>query len=337
MSKQQVFILMFVFLGFIFLYGLRWKNANVVRIHTPEEQRHINAQSDSNIVDFIYTEQEQRDIAKWKNKTMDDVIEDANNGDRAAIHNLGIYFLLGINVPINVSQANEFFAKSASLGFAPALNQIAQMYINDESNAFLGLVYKNLTISFGHTEFTRAYHESRNKIIEKLAENGQRIFNEIEIIAAQKKSLILKNQKYIQDKQNKNEELYWVILESITDKDYQYDNDYWLDVYNGDNEIVDFSDVKERDKIYLEKLHGVYYQSITSDAKGLDLEIQKIINDMQKDSYSKSEIETLKRQAKAQAKKNYKFVCKIESDAQEAEKKLKILEQYKNEINGKVS
>ena len=57
----------------------------------------------------------------------------------AALYNLGEYFFLGLDFPIDVQQANSFFAKSASLGFAPALNNIAQMYINDKSNVFLGL------------------------------------------------------------------------------------------------------------------------------------------------------------------------------------------------------
>jgi len=333
MTKKQIFISAAVFIGFFILLkvGLLWKNANTIHIYTTEEQNRINSETTSDSVEFIYTEQEQRDIAKWKNKTMDDLVMDAMNGDRTALHNLGECFFLGLDFPIDVQRANTFFASSASLGFAPALNQISQMYINDESNAFLGLVYKNLTISFGHTEFTRVYHDFRSKILENSAKNGQRILNEIEKIAAQKKVLILKNQKYVQDKQN-NKEACWLSLKNITDEDYQYDNDYWLDVYNDDNEKLDFSEIKGRDNIYLDKLHGIYYQAITADNKDFDLEIQEIIKEMKNDLYSNLEIEILKKQAKSQAKKNYKFVCKIENDAKEAKNNIKMLEQYEDSI-----
>ena len=196
----------------------------------------------------------------------------------------------------------------------------------------MGLVYENLTISFGHTEFIRDYHAFRSKIIETYTnKNGQSILNEIERIAAHKRVIILKNQNFVKDKQNHDEKC-WLSLKSIINEDYQYDNDYWLDVYTGNNEVLDFSEIKERDKIYLEKLHGVYYQSMTPDAKDFDIEIQKITEEMKKDLYSKSEIETLKKQAKAQAKKNYKFVSKIENDAKEAEKNLKILKEYKDAL-----
>jgi len=311
--------------------GLIWKNANTIHIYTAEEQNKINSEVNSDTVEFIYTEQEQRDVAKWKDKTMDDLVKDAMNGDRAALYNLGEYFFLGLDVPINIQMANDFFDKSASLGFAPALNNISLMYINDESNAFLGLVYLNLTISFGHTEFTRFYHDLRSKIIETPSKNGQRILNEIERIVGHKRTIILKNQKLVKDRQNHDEKC-WLSLKSIIDEDYQYDNDYWLDVYTGNNEELDFSEIKECDKIYLEKLHGVYYQSMTPDAKDFDIEIQKITGEMEKDLYSKSEIETLKKQAKAQAKKNYKFVHKIENDAKEAEKNLKFLTEYEDAI-----
>jgi len=282
-------------------------------------------------VELILTQNELAEMSKWKNKTMDNLVMDAMNGDRAALHNLGEYFFLGLDFPIDVQMANTFFARSASLGFAPALNQIAQMYINDESNAFLGLVYKSLTISFGHTEFTPAYHHFRSKIIENSAKNGQRISNEIERIATQKKAIILKNQKYIEDKQN-HKKACWLSLQNITDKDYQYDNDYWLDVYNGDNEICDISELTKRDRIYLDKLHDIYYKSIASEIQDFDLKLQEIIKEMGNDSCSNSEIEKLKKIAKFQAKKNYKYVCKIENDAKEARKNLKVLKEYEDSI-----
>ncbi len=329
MFKKQVFISLSILIGFFILLkvGLSWKNSTTIHVYTEEEQRKISAEPIPDVVELVYTEQEQRDIAKWKDKTMDDLVIDALCGDRAALYNLGSYFLLGLDLPIDVKRANTFLGKASSLGFAPALDSISRMYINDESNAFLGFVYQNLTISFGHTEFTLIYHDFRNKMIESSGKKGQRIFDEMEMIASHKKAIILKNEKYVQDKQNKKEEC-WVSLEDITDEDYQYDNDYWLDVYNGD--IGDnVAESNERDEAYLDNLHRVYYQAILSDSKNLDLEVQRIMKEMEHDSYSAEKIESFKKQARSQAKKDYKYVCKIKKDAEEAKKSQKIIEEYR--------
>lgn len=338
LTKKHILLLASIFIGFFILTaGLLWKNANTIHIHTAEEQKRINSENNSEVVEFIYTEQEQRDISKWKNtnKTMDDLVKDAFNGDRAALYNLGEYYFLGLDFPIDVKRANYFFAQSASFGFAPALNNISQMYINDKSNVFLGLIYENLTISYGHTEFTQIYHKFRNKIIKDFSPNGQRILNEIERIAAHKQSIILKNQRYLQDKQNKKESCSIRLDKDITYEDYQYDNDYWIDVYNGVNEIFDLADIKEKDKTYFEKLYYLYQEAIQSDEKNLEdiaIKIQEIIKAMPEDEYSASEIELLRRRARSQAKKVYKYVQKIENDAQEAEKDLKTLEECRKAL-----
>lgn len=337
MTKKQIFLLAAIFIGFFFLakVGL-WKNYNAVHIYTAEEQNKINSETIPDQSEFIYTEQEQKDMAKWKNKTMDSLVEDADKGNGAALWMIGTSFLTGsMGLPLNVEFADRYYSKSASVGFAPSIDQIFRKYVNDESNIFLGLVYKNLTISFGHTEFIKVYHNFRDKIIKNLGKDGQRIINEIERIAMQKKTIILKNQNHIQDRQN-DKKACDLSLKDITDKDYQYDSDYWLDVYNGDNENLDFSEVKERDKTYLDKLHGIYYKAITSDNKDLDLRIQEIIKEMEKNLYSNSEIEMLRKQAKSQAKKSYKLICKIESEGAEAKNNLKILEKYKNSLKDSI-
>lgn len=339
LSKKHILVLVCVFIGFFILLttGLLWKNANTMHIHTAEEQKKINSENNSEAVEFIYTEQEQRDIFKWKNtnKTMDDLVKDAFNGDRAALYNLGEYYFLGLDFPIDVKRANYFFAKSASLGFAPALNNISQMYINDKSNVFLGLVYENLTIAYGHTEFTQTYHKFRNKIIKDFSPNGQRILNEIERIAARKQSKILKNQRHLQDKENKEESRSIVLDKDITYEDYQYDNDYWMDVYNGNNETFDLADIKEKDKTYFEKLYYLYQEAIESDEKDLEdigFKIQEIIKSIPKHEYSDSEIKLLSRQAYSQAKKVYKYVKKVENNAKEAEKDLKTLKECRKAL-----
>lgn len=342
LSKKHILLLASISISFFILLtvGLLWKNANTIHIHSAEEQRKINSETNPGKVEFIYTEQEQRDIAKWKNKSMDDLIMDAMNGDRVALYNLGEYFLLGLDFPIDVRTANSYFAESASLGFAPALDEVAQMYINDESNVFLGLVYKNLTISFGHTEFTQIYHDFRNKIIKDSGKKGegQRIVNEIERIASHKRAVILKNQNWAENKQKNKESCRLSLMDQITHEDYQYDKDYWLDVFNGDNEIFDLTEIKEKDNTYFEKLYYLYQEAIEPDQKNLEdigFKIQEIIKTMAQCGYSDSEIKLLCRQAHSQAKKVYKYVQKIKKDAEEAEKtireakqQLKMLEEH---------
>ena len=133
MTKKQIFLLVSLLIGSLIMLKvfLIWKNTNAIHIYTAEEQNKINSETNSDTVEFIYTEQEQIDMAKWKDKTMDDLFMDAMNGDRAALCNLGEYFFLGLDFPIDIKRANDFFDKSASLGFAPALNNISQMYFRD--------------------------------------------------------------------------------------------------------------------------------------------------------------------------------------------------------------
>ena len=66
LSKKHILVLVCVFIGFFILLttGLLWKNANTMHIHTAEEQKKINSENNSEAVEFIYTEQEQRDICK---------------------------------------------------------------------------------------------------------------------------------------------------------------------------------------------------------------------------------------------------------------------------------
>lgn len=315
-----------------FLYFQSHKQEQHDHIHTAQEQKQINSQIISDPVELIYTEQEQREMGKWKDKTMDDLVMDAMTGDRAALCNLGGYFLLGLGFSIDVQQANIYFARSASLGFAPALDQISKMYINDEANAFLGLVYKNLTISFGHTEFVQGYHKLRSNFITDAGKSGLLVMDEIERIATKKRLLILKNQEYVKNAQANDKKACWLSVKNITDEDYQYDHDYWQDVFNNDHEELEFSKIKEHDKPYLEKMHSIYYQAITPGDKDCELKIQAIMKEMKNNSYSDSEIEALRKDAKCAAKKNYKFIIKIENDAKEARKRLEALEKEEDSL-----
>lgn len=327
-SKKCIINLSTFLLGLFLLVTtiLIWKKANTIHIHSTEEQKRINAENNTDLdsVEFIYTEQEQLDIQKWKNKSMDALLKDALEGDRAALYMLGESFYFGFNLPINIQIANSYLAQSASLGFPPALDHIANMYINNKTHGLLGLVYKNLTISFGHTEFIRNYHNLKNEAIEKSGEYGQRLFNEIERITWQKYSNIIKNQLYAQEMKTNNKPCRIGTLDkNITYEDYEYDNDYWVDVYNGDNEVFNLKEIKEQDMIFFDKLYYLYQEALEANEKDLEdiaIKIKETLNMMSKDKYSTSEIELLGRRAKAQAKKVYKYVQKIENDAKEARK-----------------
>lgn len=176
--------------------------------------------------ELVYTAQEKKEILKWKHRSMEDLQQDAERGDKAALHNLGSYFLYGIDFPIDVQIANHLFAQSASLGFGPALDQLTKMYIFDESNAFLSMVYMNLTIACGHTEFTVKYHELRNN---GLRDFGPLMMQEIERLACQKMAVIWQNQ---QDLAKAIDQKKWFLsMKNIVDEDVQYSQEYWKQFY----------------------------------------------------------------------------------------------------------
>lgn len=273
MTKKQVLVLAFVIALFVLLgTALLWKNDKKIHIYTFEEQNKINSATVSGSVEFIYTEQEQREIIKWKNMSMEDLIEDAINGDRAALGNLGEYFLLGLDFPIDVQKANVFFAKSASLGFAPALDQISKMYLHDESNLFLAMFYKNLTIAFGHTEFTQSYHDVRDKILKNF---GKGAVTEIERLASHKMLTILENQQGLKKAVNKKE--FSGSMKKITDEDSQYSYDYWLKIYKNNKGENPLQQVPWYLRIDSLELNEDYREFLTLTAEGF-LKIPELLS-----------------------------------------------------------
>ena len=181
---------------------------------------------DKDSVELIYTKEEQASIGKWKNRSLEDLILDALNADRGALYFLGFCYLMGYGVTIDIKMANEYFSQSASLGFAPAIDKIKYMYLYDNPNPYLTLVYLNLVVSLGHYELTRAYHKLREQIAEKF---GQNIIIEIEKIAASKRKIILKNQKELEKADDKT--LFYCKMNKITDEDVTFDNNYWLRIW----------------------------------------------------------------------------------------------------------
>ena len=105
-----------------------------------------------------------------------------------------------------------------------------QITLYDKPNPWLNLVYMNLTIAFGHTEFTRAYHILRNETVKIV---GRAITTEIERLAAQKMSCLLKNQNDFENAVNKA--AFFASMQYITDEDSKYGQDYWITLYQKRN------------------------------------------------------------------------------------------------------
>jgi hypothetical protein len=183
-------------------------------------------------VEFQYSKEELKAMDKWKNKTMNELISDANNGDSVALYMLGMGHLYGQGgFPINIEQANKYFATSALLGFAPAMDKIKGMYLEDNPNVFLVFVYVNLTASFGHPEFTMIYHNQRKHIVEKF---GNSMANEIERIASQKTVKIYKAMNQLNESKDKMKMTFNLLFveDGIIGEDAEFGADYWEKFFN---------------------------------------------------------------------------------------------------------
>ena len=115
-------------------------------------------------VELAFTNDELEAIGKWKrnNLSYEVMADDALNGDKAALYMIGMGYLTGMPsglFTIDIETANCYFSLSASLGFAPALNKIRSMYLEDCPNPWLMLVYLNLAASLGHQELLLGYHK----------------------------------------------------------------------------------------------------------------------------------------------------------------------------------
>ena len=191
--------------------------------------------SKSPTIDFQYKEEEIKSMEnKWT--TFEEMLADAIGGNRDAMFAVGLCYLCGgKGLPVDVSTADMFFSKAASLGHAPALEKIRGMYwerLNEDmSNGFLHQVYLNLVIAMGHTEYTMQYHKVRTELIEKLGKNGKLLTDEIERIAGKKLDTIYKNLENMKlSKKSKNSDAFFLQLNDITLEDSLYDSSYWLSV-----------------------------------------------------------------------------------------------------------
>jgi len=181
----------------------------------------------SDKLELKYSKEELNAMDKWKNTTMNELISDALDGDAVALHMVGLAYLYGMGgFPIDVKQADRYFATSALLGFAPAIDKVKSIYLEDKTNPFLFFVYLNLTASSGHHEFTMAYHFQRRRVIEKC---GLSMANEIERIANEKRMKIYQAADQLAESEDKMRTTFnWLYIEEgIVGEDVQYGMDYW--------------------------------------------------------------------------------------------------------------
>ncbi len=194
----------------------------------------IDTQSSKYNIDnneFIFTKEEEKALSQKKYDSMDDLIVDAHYGNPGALWMLGMSMLTGsAGFHLDTESANSYFAQSASLGFAPSINQVHFMYLIDLENPFLALIYLNLTVSSGHIELAGYYSKLRAEFIKIY---GLNTMNEIEKIAIHKKTLISKFCKKIQDDPSKF--IYLTMSESdgLIGEDVLFDMNYWEGIRNG--------------------------------------------------------------------------------------------------------
>jgi TPR repeat protein len=184
-------------------------------------------------VEFQYSEEELKAIGSWSDKTMTELMLDVNKGNAAALYMVGLSHLYGKGgFPINIQQANNYFSISALLGFAPGMDKMKSMYLEDDPNPFLALVYVNLVASFGHSEFTTVYHDQRRRLVE---ECGNSIANEIDRIATEKTIKIYKAMNQISESKDKVETtINFFIERGIAGEDVEFSVEYWEKFFNKD-------------------------------------------------------------------------------------------------------
>jgi hypothetical protein len=178
---------------------------------------------------LVWTTEEKEAIDKWKDKSLDDLILDAFLGDPGALWMVGMCYLTGGGgFEINTDLANNYMAISASLGFAPALDDICRMYANDQEDTFLALVYLNLAVAHGHPELVQKYYNVRSELISFFKPHGLKLIDEIEKIAIHKKQFIAKFKEKIKDNPEST-----LLSDNVISEDVLFDNAFWDGIYTG--------------------------------------------------------------------------------------------------------
>lgn len=284
------------FLIVIFLLSLN--NNYATASHSKEIESELFAIDDkSEPFEIKFSNEELEALSKWKNKSFDDMWNDALNCDSAALYMIGMSLLTGSGgFTIDVEKADFCFARSASIGFAPALKQLINKNFEEE-NIFLVLVYSNLMSSLGHSEYVMPYHELRTKV---MAAFGNEISNEIEKIASSKKELISKTVEKLKKSENRKKFFLEMAYDGslINHRDREFNHDYWIKFTKFQSEAEDeanrFQAILNND---FQEFKRLYEKSKAN----LAIVIDKLKNDA---SINKLEINFIKDAKKAIGKTN---------------------------------
>lgn len=179
--------------------------------------------------EIIFTEEENKAINQWKDKTLENWTDDSIAGNPAGLWLVGVAYLMAVRgFPLDIDRADLFFSLSGSLGFAPSLHQLATT-IAANDNPLLAFVYFNLVISMGHPEKVSIYHKYRDGFISK---GGIKVANEIEKIARYKRTIIdeWKNQY---ESNPKDFTKFMNSALKITDLDFLFDVQFWENIHSG--------------------------------------------------------------------------------------------------------
>lgn len=151
-------------------------------------KRQKNVEINGILINFskLVSEVELAEIEHLRNKSFDELILVAKNGNRVALFMIGMY-LLNVDTDNLVEQGYTFIALSASLGFFSALNLIQARYSaakkaqEDYSTLFLDAIYSLCSLRQLENSLEPQY-EIKKFIIKNC---GEKIFKEIEKIALQ--------------------------------------------------------------------------------------------------------------------------------------------------------
>lgn len=234
----------------------------VTAVHSQEKPEGSESPFQSRSVEFQFTDQELEEMGKWKNKSLDLMLQDAlMNGDRAALYMVGMSVMTGVSgLTIDVDCAYTYFLQSASFGFAPSIKQLVHENL-EQGNPHLAMIYMNLLTTLGHHEYVVSYHELRSRTREVF---GDGVCREIERLARSKYELIQANIRGLQEAQDKVKYCLSMLHNRtmINSQDKVIDSAYWRGFSKFKSEAVElairFQRVLQDD---FEELKEAYYRS----------------------------------------------------------------------------
>jgi len=189
---------------------------------------------------LVYTEQE---YTETKLDQWEDIVELARaayGGHRGAMFVAAYSRLQKIDAAgvSTIEPINEEFvtliSMSASLGFAPALDLLAKLYMTPDYNPYLGMVYLSLCVELGHAELIPLQLGAREEFLR--LNGGDKVLQEIDRILQEKMAIIRDNCEKLQA----STDPFFAIksLTLVTSEDAKYEVKYWRKLRNSDDVSV---------------------------------------------------------------------------------------------------